>query len=374
MVQNIPEEVALDTYNNDNEYHPSDKDTVHEKHEEQEMDSRSAASGKTESERIMTSSEGKKDKGPATYQLIFITIALVLAVFCVSLVSKYESTPRDNTIVATAIPSITEYFHALDDVGWYGSAYMLTNCAFQLLYGKIYSSYSTKWVFLISLGIFEIGSLVCGAAPSSTALILGRAVAGLGGSGITTGAFLIISQTVPLEKRPIYTSAVTSVFAVSSVLGPVLGGIFADRLSWRWCFYINLPFGGVTALFLFFLVKPQKEKLPGITSLQDLRKFDIPGTIVFLPGIVCLLLALQWGGSKYPWHNWHVIVTFVMGGVLICAFILIQYWQQENATLPPRIIKNRNVWGAWLYSFTILSAMFVVVYYASSPSPFEPHL
>lgn len=94
MVQNIPEEVALDTYNNDNEYHPSDKDTVHEKHEEQEMDSRSAASGKTESERIMTSSEGKKDKGPATYQLIFITIALVLAVFCVSLVSKYESTPR----------------------------------------------------------------------------------------------------------------------------------------------------------------------------------------------------------------------------------------------------------------------------------------
>lgn len=104
---------------------------------------------------------------------------------------------------------------------------MLTNCAFQLLFGKIYSYYSTKWVFLISLGIFELGSLVCGAAPSSIALILGRAVAGLGGSGVTTGAFLIISQVVPLEKRPVYTSAVTSVFAVSSVLGPMYVPVFA---------------------------------------------------------------------------------------------------------------------------------------------------
>lgn len=108
--------------------------------------------------------------------------------------------------------------------------------------------------------------------------------------------------------------------------------------------------------------------MTGITSFRELRKFDIPGTIVFLPGIVCLLLALQWGGSKYPWHDWHVIVTFVMSGLLICAFIIIQYWQQENATLPPRIIKNRNVWGSWVYTFTITSAMFVIIYYARIPS------
>lgn len=106
-----------------------------------------------------------------------------------------------------------------------------------------------------------------------------------------------------------------------------------------------------------------------MTSFRDLKKFDIPGTIVFLPGIVCLLLALQWGGSKYPWQSWHVIVNFVMGGLLICAFILIQYWQQGNATIPLRIIKNRNVWGSWVYSFNITSAMFVIVYYARLPPP-----
>lgn len=109
---------------------------------------------------------------------------------------------QDNTIIATAIPRITDHFKALEDVGWYGSSYLLTTCAFQLMFGKFYSFYPVKWVFLSAILIFEIGSAICGAAPTSEALIVGRAIAGIGSAGIFSGAMIIITYSIPLEKRP----------------------------------------------------------------------------------------------------------------------------------------------------------------------------
>lgn len=168
----------------------------------------------------------------STSKLPVINLASCLAVFCVAL---------DNTIIATAIPRITDQFGALNDVGWYGSAYLLTTSAFQLLFGKFYSQFNVKWVFLTALALFEIGSLICGAAPSSIGLIIGRAVAGLGSAGIFSGAQIICAYTVPLEKRAIYTGLIGGTYGISSVIGPLLGRAFTDHVSWRWCFYINLP-------------------------------------------------------------------------------------------------------------------------------------
>ncbi|OQE35444.1 hypothetical protein PENCOP_c013G00888 [Penicillium coprophilum] len=300
--------------------------------------------------------EGESTSPPPVsgWKVACLTIALCLGIFCMSL---------DVTIITTAIPRITDQFDSLDDVGWYGSSFLLTTCATTLAFGKLYTFYSTKWVYLCALFLFEVGSVVCGATPTSVGLIVGRCIAGVGAGGIFSGSLLMIAQTVPLHRRPIFTALLGTMYGIASVAGPPLGGALTDRVSWRWCFYINLPIGAVTTIFvLFFFHAPASvKKRPGFRKM--LGELDPLGTFFFLPAIICLLLALQWGGTQYAWNNPRIIALFVVAGVLIIAFVAVQIWQNEKATLPPRIVCNRNIWSAAWYAFTLNAAYFVFSYY-----------
>ncbi|TPX24525.1 hypothetical protein DIZ76_013872 [Coccidioides immitis] len=287
--------------------------------------------------------------------LLIIIIGLSLAVLLVAL---------DNTIITTAIPTITNHFKALDDVGWYGSSYLLTTCAFQLVFGKVYTFFPVKWVFLTAIGIFEIGSVVCGAAPSSEALIIGRAVAGMGASGIFSGALVIVAYTVPLEKRPIYNGLFGGMYGIASVVGPLMGGAFTDHLSWRWCFYINLPIGAVTIFAILVFLKAPKQNLNTSLSWKArLLQLDPIGSAAFMPGVVCLLLALQWGGTRYAWGNWRIIILFILFAILISVFIGIQIYKGDNATVPPRIFTQRSIASAAFFALTLGSSFFIIVFY-----------
>ncbi|SCO82671.1 related to transporter (major facilitator superfamily) [Fusarium oxysporum] len=264
---------------------------------------------------------------PMGIKLALITISLMLAVLCVAL---------DNTIIAVAIPHITDQFHNLNDyapkkrfTGW---EYSYHGLALQLLFGKLYALFSVKIVFLSALFVFELGSLICGIAPTSTALIIGRAIAGLGSAGIFTGALVTIAHTVAREKRPMFFGLLGGMYGIASVAGPLMGGAFTDHATWRWCFYINLPLGGVTAVVILLILKlPPKPASKQGSFLQVLKRLDPIGTAVFIPSIICLLLALQWGG--------------------------------DDATVPPRIAGNRTIASAALFGFCIGGSFFILTYY-----------
>ncbi|KAK8139163.1 SGE1 [Apiospora sp. TS-2023a] len=295
---------------------------------------------------------------PSGLALAAIMVGLELAVLCVSL---------DNTIIATAIPRITDEFQALQDVGWYASSYLLTLCSFNLFFGRLYQRFNVKWTFLTCLFWFEIGSLICGVAPNSTALIVGRAIAGVGSSGLFSGSLIILAYATPLEKRPIYTGLIAAVYGIASVVGPLLGGAFTDHVTWRWCFYINLPLGGVTAVTLIFFLKTPPSKVSpehaNDTLLQKIMRFDPVGTALFLPSIICILLALQWGGTTYQWGDGRIIALLVVFGVLLLAFLGVQYWAGDDATVPLRIIKQRSIGSAAFFSFCVGASFFVMIYY-----------
>ncbi|KAK2024182.1 major facilitator superfamily transporter [Colletotrichum zoysiae] len=291
---------------------------------------------------------------PGSAQVAVIMACILSAIFLMSL---------DRTIIATAIPRMTDEFHSIQDIGWYGSAFMVTTCCFQLLWGKVYTFYPAKYVFLALLGLFEIGSAICGAAPSSLVFIIGRAVAGMGSAGILSGAIVLMMGAVPLAKRPLYNGFFSAVLGTSSVVGPLLGGAFTSRVSWRWCFFINLPIGGAAMVVIFFALKPTPAAVPGLTLRQQLEKLDLLGELFLFPSLICLLLALQWGGITYDWNSWRVILLLVLFAVCLVAFIVVEVLRQQNATIQLEVIKNRTVISAMWYMFRLASTMLLLIYY-----------
>lgn len=203
---------------------PKEIDTTHSDIEKQDASSKEISHQPAEKPGPPGGPPGSQ-YAPKTLKFWLVMVSNFLSLFIVAL---------DRTILTTAIPRITDDFNSLGDIGWYASAYMLTSATSQLLFGRIYKFYNMKWVFLGSMIVFEVGSAICGAAPSSNAFIAGRAIAGFASAGIFSGCMLIIIPLVPLHKRPMFQATFGAVFGLASVMGPLIGGGFTSGVTWRY--------------------------------------------------------------------------------------------------------------------------------------------
>jgi EmrB/QacA subfamily drug resistance transporter len=293
------------------------------------------------SELAQTAAPAEHHEGERSHaEIMVIMTALMLALLLAAL---------DQTIVSTALPRIANDLHGLSKYSWVATAYLLTSAVSTPLYGKISDMFGRKKIFQSAIIIFLVGSALCGLSQNMNQLIVFRGLQGLGAGGLMTLVMTIIGDIVPPRQRGRYQGYFVGVFGIASFVGPLLGGLFTDHLSWRWVFYINLPLGAVA--------------LTAIASRLHLpvhrteHKVDYAGAGLLAIAVVTLLLATVWGGVDYPWGSAQILGLF--GTSLVSSLLFV--WRERYAKEPIislELFKNSIFSVATILSFLIGIVMF----------------
>ncbi|KAI2466980.1 putative MFS multidrug transporter [Annulohypoxylon bovei var. microspora] len=247
-------------------------------------------------------------------QLGLVVLGLWVSLFLCSL---------ETTIVSTSLIHIANDLHDLSNAGWIVVAYLLTFNAFILIWSKLSDTFGTKWLLLSANLVFCIFSIACAVSKTMVQLIIFRAFQGIGGSGMYSLTFVILAQVVPMDKLGICTGILSSVFALASLLGPILGGVISDRSTWRWIFWLNVP--GVAIAFAI-LGKFMNGGKSGQQVRKSMKTMDIVGAFLSLAWAILLIFALQEGGKAYEWDSGVIIGTLVSGIVMLIVFAVWEWW------------------------------------------------
>ena len=278
-----------------------------------------------------------------------------LVLIIVSLMASLLLAALDSTIVSTAMKTITGELQGMALYSWPFTIYMLCSTVIIPISGGMADIFGRKPIFLIGIFIFLAGSALCGFSQSMLWLILFRGVQGIGGGILTTCVFTIVADLFPPQLRGKYMGIVTSVFGLSSIIGPLIGGLITDYLNWRWIFYINVPVGAVAVLLIILF-------MPSFKSAENRKKIDFPGAVFAVLTLVPLLLAFSFAGSTYAWGSVQIIGLFLLSAVMLAAFILVET-RSPNPIIPMSFFKDRAIGLSLAVGFLSSAVMFAAVIY-----------
>ncbi|KAG2130305.1 major facilitator superfamily domain-containing protein [Suillus bovinus] len=271
----------------------------------------------------------------------------------------------DQTVVATALPTIVAELGGGKNYSWVGSAYMLVCSSLSPLYGKLSDIVgecflSRKPMLYGCILVFLIGSALCGAAQSMTWLIVSRALQGVGGGGIFQLVKITISDIIPLQEQGKYVGLISATWGTANVVGPLVGGILTDHISWRWCFWINLPTGGLAGALLFFFLNLNPHQ--GKPFRDHIREFDFVGLFVIVIGVVCLLIGLS--SSETTWKTPKTIALLAVGGTLLIIGGINEVFTKRSPIIPPRLFKaSLTLVSVFLHATIFLAGVYLPMYY-----------
>ncbi|PVV03228.1 hypothetical protein BB560_002305 [Smittium megazygosporum] len=283
-------------------------------------------------------------------RLLASIAAVTLALFLSSL---------DGTIVASALPTITNKFDSAGSTHWFVAVNLLANTYFQTLAGRLSDIFGRREILFFSIFVFEVGSLVGGIASTFEGLLAARAISGVGAAGIIVLVSVIVSEMVPIRERGKYNGIVGISFGLACVIGPLLGGVLTDKLSYKWCFLINLPLGIVAAVFIYFLVIT---KDPVGTMKERMDRLNYIGALLLIGGLVMVLLGLNFGGNEHKWVSATVLCLIIIGLAVLVAYVIYDDKYAKEAILPLRLFPIRNVWTSIIESFGVGFSMYGLIY------------